>query len=807
MKRLWRVLRWAGALILVMVLLVSVGGYVFLRQSLPDASGTLTIAGLQGPVEIIRDSDGIPHIYAQDRRDAMVGLGYVHAQDRLWQIEFQRRLGQGRLSEIVGPDTISVDIFMRTVGLGRAAERAWERFPAAERPLVEGYAAGINAFLATHSGSSLPPEFAVFGDQPAPWDGPDVLVWAKMMALDLGGTFEAELLRLDLAQALGPERADQLMPPSPADELSVLPAQSQAGQVPPSTALEPSTTATGDYLGLLELAGAARRLANGPQDLGRAVGSNSWVVDGSKSTTGKPLLANDTHLGSRQPSTWYLAHLSTGDSDVVGATIPGLPGVVVGHNRSIAWGVTNLLPDVQDLFRERLSDDGQQVMYQGRMEPLQIITETIQVKGMQPIQQIVRISRHGPLLSDALNTMAEHGSDPKPPTREPLALRWTALDDDDATVASFLRINAATDWASFQEALRDYVAPGLGMTYADSAGTIGYYASGRIPLHNGGDGRLPAEGWTGDQEWTGWVPFEEMPHLENPPSHIIVTANNRPAGGAYPYLLGHDWDPPYRAQRISERLQAQQQLSPEDMVALQGDTVSLQARSLLPRLLGLVRPTTEAEQRAVTLLQGWDYNAAGDSAAAAIYESWLARLPRAIVEDELEPVQEEQYLRWFDTFVSRFLDQTLAQPDSPWCDRITTSPRETCADLAQQTFQETLATLTSQHGADMARWRWDQLHTVIFPHQPFDDVDVLRDIFSRHTTNGGDYSTVNVGPFTLDGQFRQYTVPGYRQVVDLADMGAGQFIQAIGPVGPCSFAALRRLFGGLACGAAAAHAC
>jgi penicillin amidase len=780
-------IRWFLLIVVILVVLSGAGGYLYLRRSLPQISGTLTVAGLEAPIEIIRDVDATPHIYAQSKRDALFGLGYVHAQDRLWQMEFQRRIGQGRLSEILGGATVATDRFLRTLGVNRAARSAWDSLPAADRDATNAYIAGINAYIAANQ-NKLPPEFLLAGAKPEPWTGPDVLGWQKMMSWDLGGNYSTELLRSDMVRKVGFDRAGQLLAGYPED-----------GPV-----IVQSIGSGAGYDQLIELGEQVRALMGVGGPNGEGLGSNNWVIDGTKSATGKPILADDPHLGTRVPSIWYLAHLSAGDFEAIGATLPGAPGVVIGRNRNIAWGVTNLGPDVQDLFRERLDASGAQAEFEGRMEPMQIITETIKVKGAPDIQQRVRITRHGPLISDALN---DNDADLPPDDRrespyEPLAFRWTALDPTDTTLSAFMAINEARNWDDFTAALRNYVAPSQNFVYADVEGNIGYYAPGRLPIRAEGDGALPAEGWSGKNEWTGWIPFEELPHAYNPPEHFIATANNRPTPDDYPYFLGREWAQPYRARRITELLQAKDKLSVDDLAAIQGDIVSLYARQLLPKLLEMTSAQSEDVAQALELLRAWDGTASGDSPAAAIFSAWQLRLPRTLSGDELGDDLINRY-EGRVSFTALYVYNTLSDTNSPWCDDVATSDAESCGAVVTQALSEALVDLRARLGDDMQRWRWDQLHVTVFPHQPFDSVAPLRRLFSRSIPNGGDSSTVDVGHFGCTGPtappagrpvanirfyacpnpYEQRSIPSYRQLIDLSNVDGGRFIQAIGQSG------------------------
>jgi penicillin G amidase len=767
MRRTLKILKWFVIIVVILVVIVVGAGYFYLRQSLPQMEGSIKVTGLSAAVEIIRDIDAVPHIYAQNKLDAYWGLGYLHAQDRLWQMGLQRRVLQGRLAQLFGPSLISQDHFLRALGVYRAAQSAWESLPSEPKQIINAYVAGINAFVATHNGSQLPPEYKIVGISPETWSGADVLAWIKMVAYNLDSlSFSTETLANDLFKTVGPQKAQQLMPAYPEDG----PAFAQAhNSTQAYSRLVEISERVSEYTGFISI------------DM-VGLGSNSWVVDGIKSATGRPFLANDPHLALSAPSTWYLAHLSANDLDVIGATIPGLPMIIIGRNRSIAWGITHLSSDVQDLYRERIDSTGSLAEFQGRMEPMRLITETIKVKGGADAERTVRITRHGPLISDVVGSTdsVPRGEQPQA-SAEPLALAWAALQPEDTTVKTFLGISEARNWDEFKRSLRECVAPALSFVYADVEGNIGYHVAGRIPIRSNGNGSLPAEGWTGANEWSGWIPFEKLPQVYDPPEHFIVTANNRPVAGNDSYFLGRQWQPAYRAQRIAQLLESKDKVSPEDHATIQCDTVSLQSRELIPLLLNLVTAQDESERHAIELLKGWDGDAHGDSAAAAIYESWLARLPRAICGDEVGPELISRYENRFD-YVSRFLLYAAANPNSEWWDDVTTPDRETCSSVLSNTLRQALSDLKANLGERMESWRWDKIHRVIFPHHPFHNIGLLRGFFSRSAPHGGDRSTVNVGLF--GGQsFEQLVGPGYRQLIDLSNSQEGRFIMAIGMSG------------------------
>ena len=789
------------AVMVVLVALVAAGGYLYLRRSLPQIDGTTTIVGISAPIDIVRDADAIAHIFAANKLDGVFGLGYVHAQDRLWQMEFQRRIGHGRLSEVLGAATVPQDRFLRTVGFGRAARTAWASMPEWARQQVNAYVAGVNAFIATHHGAKLPPEFTLLRFEPEPWTPEDVVVWVKMMAWDLSGNYSFELLRHDLINAVGEERTSQLMPSYARDGLSILgPAQPTSSThqtdltYPTHLPYPPSAWSRAFVSAVSSGDSRVRDFLTGASTEG--LGSNNWVVDGTMTASGQPLLANDPHLGTRLPSTWYLAHISAGDFDVIGGTFPGTPAIALGRNRFIAWGATNVAADVQDLYVEHLDASGTAAEFRGAQEPMTMIPETIVVKGAAPVQLTVRVTRHGPLVSDAINANnAESKTTPKPQPLEPLAFRWTALDPDDGTLPAFLKVNEAHNWTEFTDALKDYVTPSQNFVYADVDGHIGYYAPGHIPVRASGDGSHPADGWTGDAEWTGWVPFEALPHTFDPPEHVIVTANHRPAPATYAYNLGLEWTEPYRAQRIvdllsgsvrlppsgSVRLQPDHKFTPDDFARIQADTLSLHAKALLPILLKHTGAVATRDQPALDALRKWNFDATGDSVATAIFQAWFLQLAPALAGDKLGPVVTEAYQGKF-SFVSRFIANTLASNDSPWCDDTATPKKESCDDAVAGALAKSMDDLRHRMGDDMTQWRWDTVHLAVFPHA-LDSVAALRPILSRSVGIGGDWSTVNVGVSAADHPYEVHTVPGYREIIDLSPANDSRFLDAVGESG------------------------
>ncbi|MBC7223723.1 MAG: penicillin acylase family protein [Anaerolineae bacterium] len=746
---------------MLLLLAVAVGGWLVwtVRLPWPQVEGEIHLTGLQGPVTVIRDEWGIPHIYASNPHDLFMAQGFVHAQDRFWQMEFWRRIGSGRLSEVLGKAALEDDKFIRTVGWHRTAAREVELLDPESRAALEAYAEGVNAYIAEHRGRwGL--EFTLLRLQgtafaPEPWTPSNTLTWAKVVAWDLGGNMDNELLRAQIAARLGQGALADLAPPYPADRPVIVPhpiAQATLDAVP-----SPRTLWEGLALG------------RGPD-----IGSNNWVVAGSRTATGMPLLANDPHLSIQMPSIWYEIGLhcepvsEACPYNVVGASFASAPGVIIGHNDRIAWGVTNLGPDVQDLYIEKVHPDNPNLYeVEGTWQEMQVVREEIRVAGEdEPVVVLVRLTRHGPIINDVVGGPEEPWSF----GWQPLALRWTALEPGNIFRAVLL-INKAQNWEEFREALRYWDVPSQNFVYADVEGNIGYQAPGRIPIRKKGDGTVPVPGWTGEYEWTGYIPYDELPRAFNPPERYIVTANHAVVGPEYPYFLAADWDRGYRAQRIVDLLTAKDRLTLEDMQAIQADSHPLHAEELLPHLLNLALDDPrlqEAQQR----LREWDGQALPDRVGATILEATLVHLVEETFGDELGPHALKEY-RGADTVVKQALGQLLAQPTSPWFDDIRTPEREGRDEILKRALAKAVEDLTEKLGKDMAQWRWGRVHTALFRNQSLGSSGIapIEKLFNRGPVEApGTSAAVNNVGYSMNNPFTVRSLPSYRQVVDLSDL-------------------------------------
>ncbi|WP_457637467.1 penicillin acylase family protein [Oceanithermus sp.] len=722
-----RILSILGRIVLIVAfvaLLIAVAGFYYLKNTtLPQTSGRLVMPGLSAPVEIIRDEHDIIHVKAANEHDLFFGQAVAQAQERLWQMEFQRRVGAGRLAEVLGPEAVKTDEYLRTLGVYRAAEQAYENLPDDLKAIVDAYTDGINAYLA--SNPPLPLEFKLLGFRPEPWKPADVLVWQKMMSYDLSGNMDEELKRYRLlARGLSKERIEQLWPdyqPGMPVILHQVPARPQPEKTP--EAPTPAPTGAKSVEELLALNASLPHIVSA---------SNNWVIAPSRSASGKPLLADDPHLGLSAPSIWILMELESPTYHARGATFPGLPTVVIGENEHIAWAVTNHHVDVQDLYVLEEKDGG--YVYKGRVLPYRLRHETIAVKGGQPVELTVRQSVYGPVISDVTSTAGT----------SPLALAWVSLEPEDETMAAFYGLGKASNWQDFVTALSRLKAPSQNFLYADDAGNIGYFAPGKVPLRKPGhSGKYPVPG-NGEWDWQGYVPPEWLPQVYNPPEGYIVTANNRSTPPGWPYDLGHDWAPGFRAERIEQMINEREKLTPEDFMRVQNDVVSPLVRRLQP-VLARIEPKSQEAAKWRQKLLAWDGNEQPDSLEATVFEAWYTELTRLAEAEVGQPY-------WDSPF---YLLNALNNGDAA-CD----ARGQSCLDFAADALDRALERLEN-HGGVLP---WGELHRAHFDHAVMTNVPQLRRFFDRYVAHGGDPYTINVGKYD-PSTFEMYHGPSYREII------------------------------------------
>ncbi|HJZ46875.1 MAG TPA: penicillin acylase family protein [Roseiflexaceae bacterium] len=749
-----------------------------LRRPLARTSGRLALPGLAAPVQILRDRWGVPHIYARNTIDLFTAQGYVHAQDRLWQMELQRRSGMGRLAEVFGPVALDTDRFMRVLGFNRVVRREAELLEGEARAVVEAYVFGVNAFI-TQNMRRLPIEFTILRLRPQPWQVEDVLVWAKMMALNLSRDWMVDLLRARIVAMVGPERAAQLEPEYPPNHPLTIPQGVRYG--------------TDMGADALRLAAAAAPFA-GSSAAGQ--GSNAWAVGGGRSVSGRPLLASDPHLALQVPSLWYENHLSGGDIHVTGASLPGLPCVVIGHNERVAWGLTNGENDVQDLFIERFDPaDPTRYEFQGAWEQATVVREQIAVKGRpEPAIEEVRITRHGPVISplvpaeeSRVTRSGQSGtrhSSPEP-RHEVLALRWAALDPGEY-ISAALELNHAHDWDSFRAAVADWTLPTLNFIYADVEGHIGYSLGGALPIRARGNGLLPVPGWTGEYEWSGTIPPDELPHILDPDEEFVASANTRIAADGYPYALPGEYLPGYRAARIRQLIEQTPRHDTHSFSAIQGDQRSLPGLDVAALAGRLPGPTPIARQ-AREALAAWDGELTAESVGGAIYARLREKLLYAAYSEVAEPLGQVAGLGAFAalpaaSYLWRALPKVLkrlAARDDSWL------PSErTGDDLLSAAWEAAIAELTDELGDDVSEWRYGRYHTLTLRHS-LGVAPALAPLLNRGPfPMGGDSDTVRMGyaPRQHAGQ-PFYVAPSYRQICDLSNWDLSLSIHPVGQSG------------------------
>jgi len=766
-------LRWLKRILLAVLgvlVLIALGAGVYAWRSVPADSAQHTVDAKLGDTTITIDGDGIPTISAKSERDLAFAVGFMHARDRLWQLEMHRRIGRGELAEILGPKALDTDRFIRTLGVHRAAQAQLAGLPAPAREALQAYADGVNRYV-RDAMTVRPPEFVILGVQPGTWEPADTVAWAIMMAYDLGGNWSNELLRLQMAARMPVSRIDELLPPQPGD---ALPAHGDYVALYKSLAVlppRPVKTASADPL----------FLAAGIE----GIGSNNWVVNGSRTTSGKPLLANDPHLSLAAPAIWYFTRQKAPGIDVMGATLPGGNAVILGRTAGVAWGFTNTGPDVQDLYLEELNDRGEARTPDG-WQKLASRVETIRVKGEKDVQITVRESRHGPLISDANAPLAAAVDGRK----YAVALRWTALAADNQSVLAAPLMNKAQTVAELRDALRFHAAPQQNVVMADTQGATAFIAAGRVPVRrpdNDLNGLAPAPGWDAKYDWTGFLTYEQLPQ-QNVDS-FLATANQRIHGNDYPHFVSGEWAHHGRKLRIEELLTATAKHDAQSLRTIQHDLRHTHDTPLL-KWLPKLKSQHPLAADALKALQHYAQQplaaADGDAAIASlVYWTWSREATRRIFADD---VGEPLFTAIFGRRDFRAaLNGALARDDAYWCDNGATPARETCDETVAAAFDAALASLAASHGNDVRQWRWDSAHFARSEHRPLSNVPLLRDLFEVRTPTAGDTYSVMVGKVRLRDPhpYANEFAASLRAVYDLAaaDPAAATIIYSTGQSG------------------------
>jgi penicillin G amidase len=722
------------------------GLYFFVERSIPKTSGTNVLRTLTRDVEVIRDKQGVPHISAANEKDLFIAQGYVQAQDRLFQMDLSRRQASGRLSEVIGGNTVERDKFFRTLGLRRAAEVSYTAYPDETKQILEWYAEGVNAFMdEMKEDGSVPVEFMLLGYKPEKWTPIDSLTIGKYMAFDLGGHWQGQAFRYWALKNLREEKAFDLFPSYPEDATEIL-------------------SSIGNLTIDIEDSFAAAVI---PPEFN---GSNNWVVSGEKTANGKPLLADDPHLSLGTPSIWYQMHLKAPELNVSGVIFAGIPGIILGHNEEIAWGVTNTGPDVQDLYIEqRHGQDPSLFKYNDNWEKATIIEEPIRVKGEEVIPYEVVITRHGPIISEFANQADD---------RQALSLRWTALDPS-LELQAILNINKAGNWLEFETALEDFHTPTQNFVFAAKDGTIAYKANGKIPIRKKGDGLLPVPGWDPEYEWEGFIPFGELPSVVNPEKGFAATANNKVIDDSYPYHISHHWAQPYRYMRISQYLEENDDLTIEDMKKLQMDQVNLQASEFVPLFIEALKDKelTSEEDQAIKLFQRWEYKDDKSEAAPLLFHFWMNTLSEEMFKNKIPP----DMMKLFESrqmIVDEMLRKARRGEVSSWFD-----PFGGYEGYLQITLNKALEDLQAAYGPDMNEWQWGDYHKVYFEHPISSVSPILERFFNRKdpVSVGGSRVTVQAASYNKEGLVNHGA--SWRFVIDVANLYEGYHIVGPGQAG------------------------
>ncbi|WBQ06710.1 penicillin acylase family protein [Kribbella sp. CA-293567] len=800
MRRLLRVIIVSGIVFAALLLVVAGTGVFVVRHSFPSYDGTVALTGLDAEVEVVRDGNGIPQIYADKPGDLFAAQGYVHAQDRFFEMDFRRHVTAGRLAELFGKDALETDKFVRTLGWRRVAEKELGLLAPTTRQYLDDYARGVNAYLGTHAGSGLSLEYAVLSlkgtdYRPEPWTAADSLAWLKAMAWDLGGNMDDEITRTKLAAKYPVSNIASLYPDYPYDRNEPIVATAAVTKGGTFTTAPVDTEArrgmlTKDLLKSLDTVG---KVAKGlPELLGRGdgIGSNAWVVSGEHTTTGKPLLANDPHLGATMPGIWSQVGLHCNNVstrcpyDVSGFSFSGLPGVVIGHNAAISWGFTNLDPDVMDLYLEKFSGPDA-VVYDNKVRALSKREETFKVAGQDEVEKItVRESRHGPIISDVGEDERETGELAAKRLESPeaygVALQWTALTPG-RTADALFAINRAQTWKAFRAAAAQFEVPSQNLVYADREGHIGYQAPGRIPIRNAGDGDWPVPGWDSRYHWKGYIPFEAMPTEADPDDGIIVTANQAVVPQSYPYHLTDDWDYGHRAQQILDRIRGAGKLDANSMASIQLDTKNRNAETLVPYLLQ-VQISDEFDRQGQDTLRNWDFTQPADSAPAAYFNVVWRNLLALTFHDQLpEGTWPDGGSRWFEV-----MRKVIMQPNSAWWDNVTTTQRESRDDVLRDALVKARAEITTKMARDPGSWQWGRLHKLTLTNQTLgkSGIGVVDKMFNRGPYElGGGSSLVNATSWDASKDYTVTATPSMRMVVDLSDFDKSRWINMTGVSG------------------------
>ncbi|MFF2753869.1 penicillin acylase family protein [Psychrobacillus sp. NPDC058041] len=741
-KKRWKIAAWVLGSILALSVITVFGLNIYLSNSKPIIKGNLTLNALDSDVKVIRDAMGVPHIQAKSDADLYRAQGFVQAQDRLFQMDLARRQASGRLSEIVGEAALNTDKFFLTFSLRDAAEKSYEGYNAEAKDVLKWYAEGVNEFISfAKRDNKLSYEFKLLGYEPEEWTPIDSLTIGKYMAYDLGGNWSSLAIRHWALNELGEDKAKELFIKYPEGAPAIVEAN-----------LNNRVNVSGYF--------DASFLPN------EFNGSNNWVVSGDKTESGLPLLADDPHLGLSTPSIWYQMHLESPEQNVSGVIFAGIPGIILGHNEDVAWGVTNVGPDVQDLYIEIPNPDNRtQFLYEGKWEEAIVRKEPIKVKGKEAVPFEVVVTRHGPIISDVLFKEEEASA--------LFSMQWTALEPT-LELQAILKMNKSSNWDEFETALEDFQAPAQNFVFAAKDGTIAYKANGRIPIRKSGDGQLPVPGDSDQFGWVGYVSYDELPTVVNPKEGFIATANNQVVDESYKYHITDFWAQSYRYERIAQELDSKSNLTKDDMMSLQMDQLNLYAREFLTEMLGSVEKldTNGEYKNIIDLLTDWNQVDDKNLAAPLVFHKWIKELPRTLLEDEM-PEDVYDMLPGKGNISDQFLRKGYKNETSTWLEEYGGVDK-----WVYDSFVKAIKNITDEFGSNEEKWKWGEYHQLTFDHPLSGVSPILAYLLNpKPVPIGGSNITVQAAGFGEDGRVDHGA--SWRFVADLSDLS--QTYHIVGP--------------------------
>ncbi len=749
-----------------------VGVRFYLKSPIPPYEGEVKLSGLSQNVEVFFDDYAVPHVYAKNEDDLFFATGYLMARERLFQMTVNAATTEGRLSELFGESQLESDVFLRTWGIPKTGEKLVDHLKPESRAAMETFCRGVNAYI-DELGGRLPVEFKLLRIKPIRWEPKHATGYARMMAYSLSQSWYPEMLLGQVAYMFGAQKALELWPVAPDEKPASLP------------------TVSADLASIWETLSSAdekvRRLLG---TAGGHLGSNSWVISGSRTRSGKPLLANDPHLGYNQPSVWYEMHLVGGSYDVSGASFPGVPFIVLGQNRNAAWGFTNLMTDDLDFYLETVDHQTpNRYLHDGLWKEMKVREETVKIKGGGTHTFTVRATHRGPVISD-IHPLAKK-------LDSAISFRWTGHEVSHE-VEAFLGLNRMKDWADFSEAVASFTVPGQNIVYADRAGNIGWRPAVRLPIRKGAETLVPLPGETSEYDWQGFVEPTDLPFLFNPDRGFIATANNRTVSDQFPHYVSSLWHDKSRHARIVEMLGDRTGLTVKDMAEIQNDVVSPFGRDLskqFTQALAAIPPEHESHRIALDHLSRWDGDFSSRSAGALIFSMIMSNLLEAIYADEMALLGEKFYTGWIGPVGTsgnwgiplRNLRAVMTNGGSSWVDDVRTPNRvESLNEIIRIAFDNSMIELEQQLGPSPADWWWGRLHILSHDHAIGGAMPLLDRIFGFNVgpfESGGSSTTINNGEYSLSAPFRQVVGASFRRIVDLSDMNRTQFILPTGQSG------------------------